>query len=116
MSRRSSIDALPVEVRVALRRKVREMAYGPIDTIHKWIHGEGYELSRSAVGRYIKRMREEDDAMVFDAEGLVLGRVKEASIWEELGALKSREAELLAQLKAVRVRQGHLANAALNPS
>ena len=56
MAGRSSVDALPPEVRAAVHAAIRDGA--TIDEIVAQVHTAGSTVSRSAVGRFTKRARE----------------------------------------------------------
>lgn len=99
MGRRSSIDDLPVEVRRELKTRVREASYGAIERNLKWLKESGLEVSRSALGRYVKRLREEDGARGLDAEVMVMKPARVAALWDELARLRAREEEILAVLR-----------------
>lgn len=100
MGRRSSIDDLPVEVRRELKARVREASYGAIERNLDWLRENGLEVSRSALGRYVKRLREEDWARGLDSEVMVLKPAKIAALWDELATLRAREDEIMAILRS----------------
>lgn len=54
---RSTIDELPSEIKLKLDTRLSDVAYTYAD-LSEWLKAEGYEISKSAVGRYAIRTRE----------------------------------------------------------
>lgn len=52
MPRRSKVLSLPEAVRQTLDRKLVEHGFQDYEDLSEWLHGKGYEISKSAVHRY----------------------------------------------------------------
>lgn len=52
MAKRSNIDMLPENIRLAFERRLAENGFANYTELTKWLNGQGYEVSRSAVHRY----------------------------------------------------------------
>ena len=57
MPHRSTIDALPDDVRTTLNARLLSGDYGGYDSVADWLSEQGYQVSRSSVGRYALRLR-----------------------------------------------------------
>jgi hypothetical protein len=55
--RRSRIYELPAAIREELEARLGESGYGSLDEHVEWLAGQGYEISRSSVWRYIPAAR-----------------------------------------------------------
>lgn len=52
MAKRSTISTLPRDVLAAFERRLAENGFANYTELTEWLHGQGYEVSRSAVHRY----------------------------------------------------------------
>lgn len=52
MAKRSNIDMLPENIRLAFERRLAENGFANYTELTEWLNGQGYEVSRSAVHRY----------------------------------------------------------------
>lgn len=96
--------SLPNEVREELDGRIRKHAYGRCTEISDWLKSIGIKTSRSAVARYEKVLKERDG--VKEAAGSLGATVRSsvpggelASLYQELGELEFRRAELLEQIR-----------------
>lgn len=88
----------------SLDAKIREAAYGRSSEITAWLIEQGVATSRSAVARYEKALRKFDG--ISDVGGSINATVKSsvaggelAMLYQELGELEFRRAELLEQIR-----------------
>ncbi|WP_457802439.1 phage protein Gp27 family protein [Vibrio cholerae] len=88
----------------ALDTKIRESAYGRSTEIAAWLEEQGVSTSRSAVARYEQALRKFDG--INDIGGSMNAVVKSsvpggelAMLFQELGELEYRRAELLDQIR-----------------
>ena len=56
MAPRSSIDLLPDTVRHALERRLTDTGFGNYSELTEWLNEQGYQISRSAVHRYGRKL------------------------------------------------------------
>ncbi|BDV42400.1 hypothetical protein GURASL_13230 [Geotalea uraniireducens] len=98
MSKRSTVNNLPLDVVIELKRRLRayDGNYLPITT---WLNDQGYGISKSSLGRYAKSLRESDGKMGLDREIMMKQGASLAALFEELAILKKRETEIIAQIK-----------------
>ncbi|EGQ9843159.1 DUF3486 family protein [Vibrio cholerae] len=96
--------SLPDEIREQLDNRIRKMAYGRSSDISAWLQEMGIKTSRTAVARYEKVLKEKDG--ITDAAGSLGATVKSvvpggelAMLFQELGELEYRRAELLDQIR-----------------
>ncbi|MCO7023382.1 DUF3486 family protein [Vibrio paracholerae] len=96
--------SLPDEIREQLDNRIRKMAYGRSSDISAWLQEMGIKTSRTAVARYEKVLKEKDG--ITDAAGSLGATVKSvvpggelAMLFQELGELEFRRAELLDQIR-----------------
>ncbi|EGR0523015.1 DUF3486 family protein [Vibrio cholerae] len=96
--------SLPDEIREQLDNRIRKMAYGRSSDIAAWLQEMGIKTSRTAVARYEKVLKEKDG--ITDAAGSLGATVKSvvpggelAMLFQELGELEYRRAELLDQIR-----------------
>ncbi|ELI1838993.1 DUF3486 family protein [Vibrio fluvialis] len=101
---RNFVLSLSGGLKEALDTKIRESAYGRSTEITAWLAEQGVATSRSAVARYEKALRKFDG--VSDIGGSMNALVKSsvpggelAALYQELGELEYRRAELLEQIR-----------------
>lgn len=87
-----------------LDTKIRESAYGRSTEIAAWLEEQGISTSRSAVARYEQALRKFDG--ISDIGGSMNAAVKSsvpggelAALYQELGELEFRRAELLERIR-----------------
>lgn len=102
MSLTSTVNKLPVDVRLELKRRMRAGSYSILD-LTVWLKESGYTISKSAIGRYSKHLQETDAKYGLDREIMAKQGADIVALFEELAHLKSREAEIIAMLKAATV-------------
>ena len=66
MGRRSTVYALPPEVRDQLNARLVSQGFGGYSELAEWLSAQGYELSRSAVHRYGAELEAEYEAAMGD--------------------------------------------------
>jgi len=96
--RTSSVYTLPPNVIIEVKRRMRSGSFGLL-SIEAWLKDLGYTVSKSALGRFAVKLRQDDQTLDLDREILAVQNVDVAALFEELAHLKAREAEILAQLK-----------------
>ncbi|EMV4498225.1 hypothetical protein AAC861_002820 [Vibrio cholerae] len=96
--------SLSDELREQLDNRIRKYAYGRSSDIAEWLQEMNVKTSRTAVARYEKVLKEKDG--VTDAAGSLGATVKSvvpggelAALYQELGELEYRRAELLEQIR-----------------
>lgn len=96
--------SLSSEQREQLDNRIRQYAYGRSSDIAEWLQEMGVKTSRTAVARYEKVLKEKDGIM--DAAGSLSATVKSvvpggelAALFQELGEIEYRRAELLGQIR-----------------
>jgi arginine repressor len=57
MPKASTIEKLPAELRETLDNRLRNGCYGPLDEAIAWLLTQGHTISRSALSRYIGKLR-----------------------------------------------------------
>lgn len=68
MPPRSSVYALPQEVRDRLNARLVESGFGDYSALSAWLAEQGYEISRSAVHRYGRELESEYEAAMGDVK------------------------------------------------
>lgn len=102
---RNFVLSLSGGLKETLDTKIRESAYGRSTEIADWLAKQGVTTSRSAVARYEQALRKFDG--ISDNGGSINAAVKSsvagggelASLYQELGELEYRRAELLEQIR-----------------
>lgn len=94
----STINKLPLDTRIELKRRLRSGQYSILN-LAEWLKTEGYATTKSAIGRYAIKLREEDTHLGHDREFMAKGGSDIVALFEELYVLKAREAEVLAQIR-----------------
>lgn len=107
-ARHSTVLALPENVRNALNARLRDKSYGGFDESKTWLLEQGYAISRSALGRYGRRLKAAEavsgvDAATFLTVHLGKSRARasadrRAAIMVELVELQRRQTDLLDEL------------------
>ncbi|MDG4811690.1 DUF3486 family protein [Hydrogenovibrio sp. 3SP14C1] len=96
MGRKSTVEKLPPEIKHQISAKVKTGA-STILELTRWINKQGYNVSKSAVGRYLQKLQEDDSSQIFGASMQTNGGDAELQLlFDELKELKQREAEILA--------------------
>jgi hypothetical protein len=98
MPRKSTIDMLPVEVRLELKKRLRTNHLSQLG-ITRWLNELGYETTKSAINRYAIHLKAADKAIGVDREILAMGNADVVALFEELTILKARETEILTQIR-----------------
>lgn len=98
--RRSSINNLPVETVIEVKRRLRSGSYDQLDIV-KWLNSLGYNISKSALNRYSMRLNKQDLERGLDREALSVQDVDAVALFEELSEIKERETEILAKLQTL---------------
>lgn len=57
MARRSKIDGLPPALKAELERLLADRAHGGYEALAAWLAGQGYEISKSSIHRYDRRVQ-----------------------------------------------------------
>ncbi|MEZ8930209.1 MULTISPECIES: hypothetical protein [Vibrio] len=102
---RNFVMQLTSEQKKELDEKIRESGYGKCTQVADWVNTQlGVKTSRTAVARYEQALRKKDG--VFDTGGSINAMAKLssvggelASLYQELGELEYRRAELLEQIR-----------------
>lgn len=68
MGKRSAIEALPEALRIELAQGLKGSGWGDIDGWTAWLAEQGYEISRSAVGRFNAKNKKRFEEAWADAE------------------------------------------------
>lgn len=98
MGRTSTVDQLPTNIKLKLKTLIREGRQTQLD-ITEWLNGQGFNISKSALGRYSQRIVSEDSKKIIDKEYLITGsEVDLTSLFEELECIRVRESEILAMI------------------
>jgi hypothetical protein len=97
---RSTVHKLPLEVVIEVKRRLRSGSFDQLEIV-SWLDGLGHSISKSALGRFAVKLREDDKALGMDREIMAAQVADVAALFEELAHLKAREAEILAQLKTL---------------
>jgi len=102
MSKRSSINALPPEVRASLDRRLAEESHS-YQSVSEWLAGQGYQVSVDTVWRYDRRQKVEREKVRTGVQfALELARQTDESEQEVMTAaltlLQRRLVEVLAAL------------------
>ncbi len=100
----SKFDKLPGELKNELDSRIRCAGYGECIETAEWLSTKGVETSKSAVHRYIKRLKGRDDVVASLSDAL--GGSDETStdkkevleLLLELGALRVKESAIIAKL------------------
>lgn len=96
----STINKLPLDTKIELKRRLRSGQHS-IMSLTEWLIGQGHSITKSAIGRYALKLREEDAHLGHDREFLAKGGADVVALFEELAVLKRRESGILAQLQLV---------------
>ena len=99
MSKPSTINKLPLDVRNELKKRLRSYD-GDYLLLTAWLNEQSYGISKSSLGRYAKKLREDDEKKGMDREVIANQDTDIVALFEELDRLKTREAEIIALLKA----------------
>lgn len=99
------VAQMSAEQKKLFDEKVRESAYGQSQMVSEWVYDElGIKTSKTAVARYEQELRKNDG--IFDAGGSINTMAKVsvaggelASLYQELGELEFRRAELLEKIR-----------------
>lgn len=100
---RSSIQKLPVEIVIEVKRRLRSGSFDQADIL-LWVKEQGYEIKKSAFSRYAIKLRTDDKAIGIDREILSVQGADVAALFEELAHIKARETEILTQLKLLIIK------------
>lgn len=105
MPRRQTVEVLPARVRSEVDARLRASAFTGYVELSEWLRGKGHGISKSALQRYGAALQQRDQVGV-GLQSLLTGIESDAAkdataLLMELGALKVREAALLARLEAL---------------
>ncbi|MCK9468168.1 MAG: DUF3486 family protein [Porticoccaceae bacterium] len=99
MPRISTVDRLPLGVKVELKRLLRARQMSQMD-VAAWLNSKGYDISKSAVNRYSMRLEEEDARLGIDRDAMAAANLADVvSLFEELAEIRQRETEILGLLR-----------------
>lgn len=88
MPKRSTVYALPDEVRENLNARLVGAGFGGYEDLADWLAGEGYQISKSALHRYGQDLQADFDAAMSDVRKTTeLARAYVQSDQDEQGAL-----------------------------
>lgn len=57
MGRRSKVDILPLQIKAELERMLADKTHGGYEALAAWLSEQGYEISKSSVHRYDRRLQ-----------------------------------------------------------
>lgn len=92
MGKRSPLVQLPEDISKELDRRIRACGFGEYEKHSEWLKNQGYEISKSAVHRYGKKL--EQIAATPDEQELL-------DIFRQLGANDRHALKRLAQIMSV---------------
>lgn len=96
MGRKSTVEKLPSEIKRQISVKLKTGSTTILE-LTDWINRQGYNVSKSAVGRYFQKLQEDDSSQIFGASIQANGGDTELQLlFDELKQIKQREAEILA--------------------
>lgn len=102
MGRTSTVDGLPADIKIEVRRRLRGGEASQI-AIVDWLNNEGFSVTKSALNRYAIRLERADQKAGVDRFGLSVRHADITALFEELAILRARESEVLAQIEAVTI-------------
>lgn len=105
MGRRSTLRQLTPEDIETLHQKIRASWYGDVDDNHQWLISKGYEVTRSALHRYMIRLRETDKQAGIERAAIAGQKVEVKKtrrlLLERLGAIRLEELEIIEKLRSI---------------
>jgi hypothetical protein len=103
MSKTSTMHLLQLDIKIEVRRKLRSGQFS-IQAITTWLNGLGYKTTKSAIGRYAIKLRDDDKESGIDREIMAIKGADVVALFEELAGLKARESEILSQIRMAMVQ------------
>ena len=92
MPPRSSIAALPEEVQEELNSKLVKSGFSDYDALADWLRKEGFEISRSAVGRHGQAFKERLESIRKSTE---MAKLLASEVGDDEGAMTDAMVRLL---------------------
>lgn len=98
----SSVDKLPIDIVIELKRKLRARQETQKDCV-QWLKENGHNISKSALNRYAIKLFEDDATRGLDRTVMSSKDADLVALFEELSELKAREAEIIALLQSAMI-------------
>ena len=92
MPPRSSISTLPKEVQKELNAKLLKSSFSDYDALAIWLQEEGFEISRSAVGRHGQKFKERLESIKKSTE---MAKLLASEVGDDEGAMTDAMVRLL---------------------
>ncbi|MDD2366294.1 MAG: DUF3486 family protein [Desulfuromonadaceae bacterium] len=96
--RRSTIQSLPLNIIIEVKRRLRANQATQQD-ITDWINGLGHSVTKSSLNRYAMKLYKADTALGMDRDIMAVKDADVVALFEELATLKAREAAILTQIR-----------------
>lgn len=101
MSKRSSIDALPADVRRQLDERLVASGFSGYSALAEWLEAEGYKIGKSSIHRHGQALEEQHSEAMADARAL-LALTRASGDISDVGSEIARTASTIMQTDIVR--------------